>query len=124
MCSHATVTDSDFLSLFWDSNLGLILAWMFNTSELDEFFRILNSIKGFKLRQPHRSNTTIQKPQIGNVHLLAGCQVIGQVKKIGKLDTATPKNRTKIGFFSRKFSTFIYLIVCQAVKRVKKWIPT
>ena len=32
---------------------------MFNTSELDELFRILNSIKGFKLRQPQWSNTTI-----------------------------------------------------------------
>ena len=31
---------------------------MFNTSELDELFRILNSIKGFKLRQPQWSNTT------------------------------------------------------------------
>ena len=61
MCSHATVTESDLLSLFWDSNLGLILilAWMFNTSELDELFQILNSIKGFKLRQPHRSSTTV-----------------------------------------------------------------
>ena len=32
---------------------------MFNTSELDELFWILNSIKGFKLRQPQWSNTTI-----------------------------------------------------------------
>ena len=32
---------------------------MFNTSELDELFRILNSIKGFKLRQPQWSNTTL-----------------------------------------------------------------
>ena len=39
--------------------LILILAWMFNTSELDELFRILNSIKGFKLRQPQWSNTTL-----------------------------------------------------------------
>ena len=31
---------------------------MFNTSELDELFRILISIKGFKLKQPQRSNTT------------------------------------------------------------------
>ena len=31
---------------------------MFNTSELDELFQILNSIKGFKLRQPQWSNTT------------------------------------------------------------------
>ena len=38
--------------------LILILAWMFNTSELDELFRILNSIRGFKLRQPQWSNTT------------------------------------------------------------------
>ena len=39
--------------------MGLILAWMYNTSELDELFRILNSIKGFKLRQPQWSNTTL-----------------------------------------------------------------
>ena len=39
--------------------LILILAWMFNTSELDEFFQILNSIKGFKLRQTQWSNTTL-----------------------------------------------------------------
>ena len=31
---------------------------MFNTSELDELFQILISIKGFKLRQPQWSNTT------------------------------------------------------------------
>ena len=31
---------------------------MFNTSGLDELFQILNSIKGIKLRQPQRSNTT------------------------------------------------------------------
>ena len=31
---------------------------MYSTSELDELFRILNSIKGFKLRQPQWSNTT------------------------------------------------------------------
>ena len=29
--------------------MGLILAWMYSTSELDELFLILNSIKGFKL---------------------------------------------------------------------------
>ena len=39
--------------------LILILAWMFNTSELDELFRILISIKGIKLRQPQWSNTTV-----------------------------------------------------------------
>ena len=52
------------LSFIWDSNLGLILilAWMFNTSELDELFQILNSIKGFKLRQPQWSNTTAPTP--------------------------------------------------------------
>ena len=38
--------------------MGLILAWMYSTSELDELFQILNSIKGFKLRQPQWSNTT------------------------------------------------------------------
>ena len=27
----------------------LILAWMYSTSELDELFQILNSVKGFKL---------------------------------------------------------------------------
>ena len=32
---------------------------MFNTSELDELFRILISIKGFKLKQPQWSNTTL-----------------------------------------------------------------
>ena len=32
---------------------------MFNTSELDELFWILNSIKGFKLRQQQWSNTTL-----------------------------------------------------------------
>ena len=31
---------------------------MYKTSELDELFRILNSIKGFKLKQPQWSNTT------------------------------------------------------------------
>ena len=36
---------------YLDSYLGLILilAWMYSTSELDELFLILNSIKGFKL---------------------------------------------------------------------------
>ena len=32
---------------------------MYSTSELDELFLILNSIKGFKLRQPQWSNTTL-----------------------------------------------------------------
>ena len=32
---------------------------MFNTSGLDELFQILNSIKGFKLRQPQWSNTAV-----------------------------------------------------------------
>ena len=32
---------------------------MFNTSELDELFRILILIKGFKLKQPQGSNTTL-----------------------------------------------------------------
>ena len=51
--------------LYLVSYLGLILilAWMFNTSELDELFRILISIKGFKLRQPQWSNTTLLFPQ-------------------------------------------------------------
>ena len=31
---------------------------MYSTSKLDELFRILISIKGFKLRQPQWSNTT------------------------------------------------------------------
>ena len=29
--------------------MGLILAWMYSTSELGELFQILNSVKGFKL---------------------------------------------------------------------------
>ena len=29
--------------------LILILAWMYSTSELDELFQNLNSVKGFKL---------------------------------------------------------------------------
>ena len=33
---------------------------MFNTSELDELFRILISIKGIKFRQPQWSNTTLR----------------------------------------------------------------
>ena len=36
---------------------------MFNTSELDELFWILISIKGFKLRQPQWSNTTVDGAQ-------------------------------------------------------------
>ena len=37
---------------------------MFNTSELDELFWILISIKGFKIRQPQWSNTTLENAQI------------------------------------------------------------
>ena len=46
LCSHATVNDSDLLSLNWILYLylGLILAWMCSTSELDELFQILNSV--------------------------------------------------------------------------------
>ena len=36
--------------------LILILAWMYSTSELDELFQILNSIKGFKLNN-HKGAT-------------------------------------------------------------------
>ena len=46
--------------------LLLILAWMYSTSELDELFLILNSIKGFKLRQPQWSNTTLPKSNSGD----------------------------------------------------------
>ena len=38
---------------------------MFNTSELDELFQILISIKGIKLRQPQGSNTTLHRS--GNI---------------------------------------------------------
>ena len=45
-----------------DTYLGLILilARTLNTSGLDELFRILNSIKGIKLRQPQWNNTTLE----------------------------------------------------------------
>ena len=42
---------------------------MFNTSELDELFRILISIKGFKLKLPQWSNTTL------DVHWIGGCRL-------------------------------------------------
>ena len=45
LCSHATVNDSDLLSLIWIHTWD----WMYSTSELDELFQILNSVKGFKL---------------------------------------------------------------------------
>ena len=42
---------------------------MYSTSELDELFRILNSIKGLKLRQPQWSNTTeeLEGPSSGQI---------------------------------------------------------
>ena len=66
--------------------------------------------------------------------VIAGCQVIGQVNKIGKWGIATPKNRfsskkkkkkkkkDKNRIFLKKiiFSTFIHVTGSQAVKRVKK----
>ena len=36
--------------------MGLILAWMYSTPELDELFQILNSVKGFKLNN-HKGAT-------------------------------------------------------------------
>ena len=38
------------------TTVGLILAWMYSTSELDELFQILNSVKGFKLNN-HKGTT-------------------------------------------------------------------
>ena len=53
---------------------------MYNTSELDELFRILNLIKGFKLKQPQWSNTTVQVCQI--CYYIA-IKYINQVRIIG-----------------------------------------
>ena len=64
-CPHQTLKDPAFQLLHQTRKqellLRLILAWMFNTSGLDELFQILNSIKGlkgFKPRQSQWSNTT------------------------------------------------------------------
>ena len=62
--------------MFFDLDLYLglilILAWMYSTSELDELFRILISIKGFKLRQPQWSNTTIEDKGIRTKRSVVG----------------------------------------------------
>ena len=68
-CYTATETDSDLLSFIWIHtwDLYLYLLGCIAHLELDELFRILNSIKGFKLRQPQWSNTTLS-----NIDLRSG----------------------------------------------------
>ena len=61
MCSHATVTDSDLLSLIgtYDWDLYFYLLGCSTHQNLMSCSRILNSIKGFKLKQLQWSNITI-----------------------------------------------------------------
>ena len=60
MCSHATVTDSDLLSLIgtYDWDLYFYLLGRSTHQNLMSCSRILNSIKGFKLNQLQWSNIT------------------------------------------------------------------
>ena len=60
MCSHATVTDSDLLSLIgtYDWDLYFYLLGCSTHQNLMSCSRILNSIKGFKLKQLQWSNIT------------------------------------------------------------------
>ena len=62
MCSHATVTDSDLLSLIgtYDWDLYFYLLGCSTHQNLMSCSRILNSIKGFKLNQLQWSNITPQ----------------------------------------------------------------
>ena len=53
---------------------------MFNTSEFDELFRILISIKGFKLKQPQWSNTTISQKGAGPSVISPVVQCIAQAE--------------------------------------------
>ena len=61
MCSHATVTDSDLLSLIgtYDWDLYFYLLGCSTHQNLMSCSRILNSIKGFKLKQLQWSNITL-----------------------------------------------------------------
>ena len=61
MCSHATVTDSDLLSLIgtYDWDLYFYLLGRSTHQNLMSCSRILNSIKGFKLNQLQWSNITL-----------------------------------------------------------------
>ena len=61
MCSHATVTDSDLLSLIgtYDWDLYFYLLGCSTHQNLMSCSRILNSIKGFKLNQLQWSNITL-----------------------------------------------------------------
>ena len=70
---------------YLDSYLGLILilAWMYSTSELDELFLILISIKGFKLKRDYNHTGTTQQEgwphTTGHQWLAQGSQVLGVV---------------------------------------------
>ena len=51
--------------------MGLILAWMYSTSELDELFQFLNLIEkdlNLKGLEPHWSNTTLRDPILSVLH--------------------------------------------------------
>ena len=60
LCSHATVTDSDLLSLIgiYDWDLYFYLTGRSTHQNLMSCSQILNSIKGFKLKQLQWSNIT------------------------------------------------------------------
>ena len=66
MCSHATVTDSDLLSLIgtYDWDLYFYLHGCSTHQNLMSCSRILNSIKGFKLKQLQWSNITLTSDQM------------------------------------------------------------
>ena len=66
MCSHATVTDSDLLSLIgtYDWDLYFYLLGRSTHQNLMSCSRILNSIKGFKLNQYQWSNITTSTPRV------------------------------------------------------------
>ena len=69
---------------------------MFNTSELDELFWILNSIKGFKLRQPQWSNTTLEPSQSILVYIytisMASNKTIGENSNTSRSDNYSETN--------------------------------
>ena len=72
MCSHATVADSDLLSLIgtYDWDLYFYLHGCSTHQNLMSCSRILNSIKGFKLKQLQWSNKTLgNKSQEEEWHL-------------------------------------------------------
>ena len=115
MCSHATVTDSDLLSLIgtYDWDLYFYLLGRSTHQNLMSCSRILNSIKGFKLNQLQWSNITLD---LGPISLLGAQQHITVESALKRQDKIEGKFKAHIQSDNGQYGNEMY-------KRAENMIP-